>query len=727
MIIPESKKDIVSAARKKIDEVENQYKRGIITTGERYNKVIDIWTGATDQIAKAVFTKLETNEGKPDVNPVYLMMDSGARGNKQQVRQLCGTRGLMAKPSGEIIERPILSSFREGLSVLEYFISTHGARKGLADTALKTADAGYLTRKLCDVAMDCIISEEDNGSRDGIWKKAIYEGDDEIVSLRERLVGRCICDDIANPLNPSEILVAAGELITEETARRIEDAGIERVKVMSPLTCNSEYGIDAKSYGINPATNKIAKVGDAVGIIAAQSIGEPGTQLTMRTFHIGGIASQVFKNPELRSRFDGIIRYKGLREVEASEGARIVLNKTGTAAIFDEEDRELETFNVIIGSVLTIPEGAKIKKGDIIARWDPYNIPVLSEKKGHIGFRDMIPGVTVKRELDESTGRIATVVIEHKEDLNPQVEVKDESGKIVATYAIPTGAQVVVNEGDTITAGALLAKTPRQMSKTKDITGGLPRVAELFEARRPKEAAEMARIDGIVSMAGSIRGKKRLVVTNEESQQEEEHLIPHGKQIIVQPGDVVHKGQLITEGAPDPHEILEILGPAELYNFLINQVQEVYRLQGVTINDKHIEVIVRQMLRKVRITDPGDTEWFWGEQVDRGSFIRENRRITEAGGKPGEGEPILLGITKASLETESFISAASFQETTRVLTDASTLGKVDNLKGFKENVIMGHLIPAGTGLPIYKKLRITLPFGAEIPEGDAVPAADEAS
>jgi DNA-directed RNA polymerase subunit beta' len=727
MIIPESKKDIVAAARKKIDEVESQYKRGIITTGERYNKIIDIWTGATDQIAKAVFTKLETNEGKPEVNPVFLMMDSGARGNKQQVRQLCGTRGLMAKPSGEIIERPILSSFREGLSVLEYFISTHGARKGLADTALKTADAGYLTRKLCDVAMDCTISEEDCGSRDGVWKKAIYEGDDEIVSLRERLVGRCTCDDIANPLDPNEILVASGELITEEMARRIEDSGIEKVKVMSPLTSTCESGIDAKSYGINPASNKIAKVGDSVGIIAAQSIGEPGTQLTMRTFHIGGIASQVFKNPELRARYDGVIRYKGLREVEATEGARIVLNKTGTASIFDEEDREIETFNVIIGSVLTIPEGAKIKKGDIIARWDPYNIPVLSEKKGRIAFRDMIPGVTVKRELDESTGRIATVVIEHKEDLNPQVEVKDESGKVVATYSIPTGAQVVVAEDDTITAGALLAKTPRQMSKTKDITGGLPRVAELFEARRPKEAAEMARIDGIVSMAGSIRGKKRLVVTNEDAGQEEEHLIPHGKQIIVQPGDVVHKGQLITEGAPDPHEILEILGPAELYNFLINQVQEVYRLQGVTINDKHIEVIIRQMLRKVRISDPGDTEWFWGEQIDRGSFIRENKRIAEAGGKPAEGEPILLGITKASLETESFISAASFQETTRVLTDASTLGKVDGLKGFKENVIMGHLIPAGTGLPIYKKLRISLPFGGEIPEGEPVAPVDEAS
>ncbi len=720
MIIPENKKGIVAAARKKIDEVENQYNRGIITPGERYNKIIDIWTSATDQIAKSVFSKLEINDGRDEVNPVYLMMESGARGNKQQVRQLCGTRGLMAKPSGEIIERPILSSFREGLSVLEYFISTHGARKGLADTALKTADAGYLTRKLCDVAMDVIISEEDCGARDGIWKKAIFEGDNEIVSLRERIVGRCSSDDIFDPLNPTELLVGSGELITEENAARIDDSSIERVRVMSPLTSISELGVDAKSYGINPATNKMAKVGDAVGIIAAQSIGEPGTQLTMRTFHIGGIASQVFRNPEIRAGKDGIIRYKSIRSVDvgtaAAANARIVLNKAGVVSIHDENEREVETYNIIIGSVLTIPEGAEVKKGDIIARWDPYNIPVLSEREGKVSFRDMIPGVTVKRKLDESTGRIATVVIEHKEDLNPQVEIRDAAGKPLAAYAIPTGAQVVVNEGDTIAPGALLAKTPRQASKTKDITGGLPRVAELFEARRPKEAAEMARIDGVVSMQGSVRGKKRLVVTNAASGEEEEHLIPHGKQIIVQPDDVVHKGQLLTEGSSDPHEILEILGPAALYDFLISQVQEVYRLQGVTINDKHIETIIRQMLRKIRITDTGDTEWFWGEQVDRQAFMRDNKRITEAGGKPAEGEQILLGITKASLETESFISAASFQETTRVLTDAATLGKVDYLKGFKENVIMGHLIPAGTGLPKYKKLRITLPLGAEIPD-----------
>ena len=722
MIIPEDKKDIVADSRKKIAEVEAQFNKGIITDGERYNKVVDIWTGATDKIAKAVFSKLENNEGKTEVNPVYIMMDSGARGNKQQVRQLCGTRGLMAKPSGEIIERPILSSFREGLTVLEYFISTHGARKGLADTALKTADAGYMTRKLCDVAMDVIIAEDDCGSRDGIWKKAIFEGDDEIVGLRERIVGRCSSDDVYNPLNPSERLVGSGDLITEEIATKIVESSIERVKVMSPLTSISKHGIDARSYGINPATNRVAKIGDSVGIIAAQSIGEPGTQLTMRTFHIGGVASGGFKTPEIRVRSTGIVRYRGLRLVQTADGGNIVLNKTGSIQIFDADDKELETYNIVVGSFLHVGDGETIEKGAVLAQWDPYNVPVLSEKGGTLIFKDMIPGVTVKRELDESSGRIATVVIEHKEDLNPQIEVRDSANRALAAYSIPVGAQIVVNESDVIAPGALLAKTPRQASKTKDITGGLPRVAELFEARRPKDAAEMARIDGIVSFEGTVRGKRKLVVKNDETGQEEEHLIPTGKHIIVQPGDVVHKGQHLTEGSADPHEILEILGPSALYDFLISQVQEVYRLQGVTINDKHIEIIIRQMLRKVRITDPGDSEYFWGEQVDRAAFLSENKRIEEAGGKPAEAEPILLGITKASLETESFISAASFQETTRVLTDASTLGKVDHLKGFKENVIMGHLIPAGTGLPAFKQLRISLPFGEELNVADDAPA-----
>ena len=539
--------------------------------------------------------------------------------------------------------------------------------------------------------------------------------------MRERIIGRCSSDDVYNPINPTELILGSGDLITEEAATKIDDVGIERVKILSPLTSNSPYGIDAKSYGINPATNKVAKTGDSVGIIAAQSIGEPGTQLTMRTFHIGGVASGGFKTPEIRVRNGGIVKYRGLRLVQTADGASIVLNKTGTIQILDAEDRELETYNIVVGSFLHVGDGEKITKGSVLAQWDPYNIPVLSEKGGTLVFKDMIPGVTVKRELDESSGRIATVVIEHKEDLNPQVEVRDAKNHPLASYSIPVGAQIAVNEGDTIAPGALLAKTPRQASKTKDITGGLPRVAELFEARRPKDATEMSRIDGVVSFEGTVRAKRKLVVRNDETAQEEEHLIATGKHIIVQPGDVVHKGQHLTEGSADPHEILEILGPSALYDFLISQVQEVYRLQGVTINDKHIEIIIRQMLRKVRITDPGDSEFFWGEQVDRSSFLVDNKRIENAGGKPAEAEPILLGITKASLETESFISAASFQETTRVLTDASTLGKVDLLKGFKENVIMGHLIPAGTGLPKYKGLKITLPFG------EALPATEESA
>ena len=729
MIIPENKEEIVTRARNQISDVENQYRKGIITQGERYNKIIDMWTTATDEIAASVFDALEHNLGRDEVNPVFLMMDSGARGNRAQVRQLCGTRGLMAKPSGEIIERPILSSFREGLSVLEYFISTHGARKGLADTALKTADAGYLTRKLCDVAMDVIITHTDDDNRDGIWKSAIYDGDDEIVSLRDRVVGRCSSDEIRNPLDPDEILVGSGEFVTESGAARLEDLGVERVKVLSPLTHCRRGSLSAKAYGINPATNKMVEIGAAVGIIAAQSIGEPGTQLTMRTFHIGGIASGAATSSEIQVRNKGIVRYRGLRLVTTGEGINVVVNKTGVILILDDADKELENYNIPAGAVLLKKDGESIKAGEILTQWDPHNVPILSEKGGVIGFRDMIPGVTVKRELDPGTGRIATVVIEHKEDLNPIIGIyaapgvasgkragqAPKQGKLAATYSIPTGAQIQVNDGDIIPPGALLAKTSRQASKTQDITGGLPRVAELFEARRPKDAAEMAKIDGIVSMGGTVRAKKKLIVTNEDSGVEEEHLIPHGKHIIVQPGDRLYKGQHLTEGGADPHEILEILGPNAVQEYLLSEIQKVYRLQGVAINDKHIELIISQMLRKVRITDPGDSEFFWGEQIDREVFLNSNERIIDAGGKPAEGEPILLGITKASIETESFISAASFQETTRVLTDAATLGKSDRLNGFKENVIMGHLIPAGTGLPTYRRLRINT-LGAELSE-----------
>ncbi len=518
-------------------------------------------------------------------------------------------------------------------------------------------------------------------------------------------------------MNPDEVLIEEAEMVTEAMGNRVEELGIERVKILSPLTCRGINGITARSYGINPATNKTVEMGSSVGIIAAQSIGEPGTQLTMRTFHIGGIASNLSKSNDIQVRNDGFVKFTGLRFVEVGSGVNVVLNKTGSIQILDKNDKELENYAIPVGAVIQLEDGAEIKSGTTLAQWDPHNVPILSEKAGHIVYRDMIPGVTIKKELDESTGRIGVVITEHKEDLNPQLEIQDESGKAIATYAIPTGAQVAVGEGDTITAGTLIAKTPRQASKTMDITGGLPRVAELFEARRPKEATEMAKIDGIVSFGTSVRGKKRLVVSDEESGQEEDHLIAHGKHIIVQVGDRVYKGQHLTEGSADPHEILEILGPTALQEFLLSEIQKVYRMQGVTINDKHIEVIISQMLRKVRISDPGDTEFFWGEQIERKTFMLENERIIEAGGKPAEGEPILLGITKASIETESFISAASFQETTRVLTDASTLGKVDDLTGFKENVIMGHLIPAGTGLPKYRNLKIDT-FGNEFVSDD---------
>lgn len=707
MIIPGEKPEIITNSRKRLQEVENQYRKGVITQGERYNKVLEIWNNASDAIAKAAFAALESNNGRKEMNPVFLMMDSGARGNKSQVRQLCGSRGLMAKPSGETIERPILSSFREGLSVMEYFISTHGARKGLADTALKTADAGYLTRKLCDVAMDVIITSDDDGSRDGVWKKAIYEGDKEIVSLYDRIEGRCSAETIFDPSNPDQVLVKDGELISEEIARQIEDSGIERVKILSPLTTQDPASLSARSYGINPATNKKVEAGTAVGIIAAQSIGEPGTQLTMRTFHIGGVASLKADQNEIRVRSGGRIKYRNVRLISVRDGIKVVTNKNGMMLLLDEDDKELESHPLAVGSFVPFDEGQSVNKGDLVAQWDPHNIPILAEKGGSVGFRDMIFGVTIKRELDKATGRNAILVIEHKEDLNPQVEVRDDSGKVVATYPIPTGAQVVINEGDTINPGSVLAKRPRISSKSMDITGGLPRVAELVEARRPKEAAEMAKIDGIVSMEGTLRSKKKLVVENAETGQREEHLIAHGKHIIVQPGDQVHKGQALTEGAADPHEILEILGPQAVQDYILVEIQKVYRSQGVAINDKHIEIIIAQMLRKVRIVDPGDSDFFWGEQVDRNTFMVENGRLLEMGGKPADGEPILLGITKASIETESFISAASFQETTRVLTDASTLGKVDDLRGFKENVIMGNLIPAGTGLPTYRKLKIT--------------------
>ena len=705
MIIPEEKPAVIEKARGSVSQVEKQYRMGAITDGERYNKIVDIWTQATEEISSAMYRTLEHNEGRKDFNPVYLMVDSGARGNRNQVRQLAGMRGLMAKPSGEIIERPITASFREGLSVLEYFISTHGARKGLADTALKTADSGYMTRKLCDVAMDIIVREQDCGTERGIWVKAIMEGDDEIVRLRDRIYGRVSCDDIVDPVSKKKV-VAAGEMISEKAAAAIEDLGQERVKIRSALTCETKRGVCISCYGLNLATNQEAKLGEAVGIIAAQSIGEPGTQLTMRTFHIGGTASQVFKQPQIKAKNDGTVQYTDLKTVKALEGHDIVLNKNGFISVHAADGRELERYPVVIGSMISVPEGGKVKKGQSFVQWDPYNISILTEKAGRVEFKDILEGVTMKKEVDETTKSVGTVIIEHKEDLHPQIAIVDSAGAVVAAYSIPAGAHIEVKDGEKVQAGQRMAKTPRKVTKTKDITGGLPRVAELFEARRPKDAAEIAKIDGVVDLQGNVRGKKKLIIKDPETNTEEEHLIPLSKHLIVYKGDTVKKGQQLTEGPVVPHEILEVCGPQELQEYLVNEVQEVYRLQGVEINDKHIEIIVRQMLRKVKITEPGDTQFLWGEQIEKTTFEEANRVIEQKGGKPAEATPVLLGITKASLETESFISAASFQDTTRILTDASTLGKVDKLLGFKENVIMGHLIPAGTGFSAYRKIKL---------------------
>jgi DNA-directed RNA polymerase subunit beta' len=706
MIIPEEKDHEIDSAQKQIKEVEKQHRKGIITSGERYNKIVDIWTHATDQISNVMFKTLEKNQGKKEFNPVYLMVDSGARGNRQQVRQLAGVRGLMAKPSGDIIEKPILANFREGLTVLEYFISTHGARKGLADTALKTADSGYMTRKLVDVAQDVIIREDDCGTTNGIWVQAIYEGEDEVVKLADRINGRFSCDDIANPANPKELLVRANEEIDEVKAKAIDAAGVEKVKIRSVLTCESKHGVCKCCYGRNLATGALVKLGEATGIIAAQSIGEPGTQLTMRTFHIGGTAAVQFKVPQIKAKYEGTIRYNDLRLVQLEDGSNIVLNKNGSVSILADDGRELENHTVVIGAVISVPDGGKVKKGETFVQWDPYNVPILSEKAGKVKFHDIIEGVTMKQEVDETTGQEAMVIIEHKEDLHPQIIISDDKGEPAANYPIPSGAHIVVNEDDKIVAGTLMARTPRKTSKTKDITGGLPRVAELFEARRPKDASEISKIDGIVDFGASVRGKRCIVIKDPQTGVEEEHLIAIGKHVIVFKGDYVKKGQQLTEGPIDPHEILDICGPQELQEHLVNEVQEVYRLQGVTINDKHIEIIVRQMLRKVRITEPGDTTFLWGEQIDKLEFEGENERVEKMGGKPAEASPVLLGITKASLETESFLSAASFQDTTRVLTEAATRSRVDSLRGFKENVIMGHIIPAGTGFDHHRKVRL---------------------
>ena len=724
MVVPEEKPAIIADAYAQVDKVTKQYRNGVITDGERYQKVVDIWTHATDTIASALYRKIEFNDGKPGASPLFMMVDSGARGNKSQIKQLSGMRGLMAKPSGEIIERPITSNFREGLSVLEYFISTHGARKGLADTALKTADSGYMTRKLVDVAQDVIVTVHDCGTASGIIVAPIYDGDEEAASLATRIYGRTSCEQVKDPVT-GEIALDFDQLVDEKAAKAVERIGYEKLKIRSVLTCEAKRGCCAKCYGLNLATGKPVKIGEAVGIIAAQSIGEPGTQLTMRTFHVGGVAAATFKQPIIKAKNNGRVVYKDLRVVESAEGNWVVLNKNGSISIRDKDGLELESQLIVIGSVIEIKDGDDVKKGDTVATWDPYNVPILTEKPGKVEFRDMISGITVTNETDKETGKKVMVVTEHKEDLHPQVVLVDPKTKEVkASYSIPVGAHLSVKEGEVVTGGTQLAKTPRKVARTKDITGGLPRVAELFEARKPKDACVIAKIDGEVSFGGTVRGKKKVIVSDSASGEQVEHLVPMGRHIIVTDGDTVKRGDQITEGPVSPEDLLEACGAQELQEHLVNEVQSVYRVQGVEINDKHIEIIIRQMLRKVKITEPGDADQLlWGDQIDRSAFNRINDEIVASGGKPAEAEPVLLGITKASLETDSFISAASFQDTTRVLTEAATLGKVDYLTGFKENVIMGHLIPAGSGFDCHREADIE--FTVEEPEPIFIPKEPE--
>jgi len=721
MLVPASKPKIIDKAKEDVAKIITQYNEGLITDGERYNKIVDIWTKVTDHVASDMMDTIKTDivtypdgrtEEIPSFNPIFMMADSGARGSAQQIRQLAGIRGLMAKPSGEIIETPIESNFREGLDVLEYFISTHGARKGLADTALKTANSGYLTRRLVDVAHDVVITEEDCGTLDGIEMEALVEGGEIIQTLGERILGRVALDDVRDPYT-GEILVQANTMIDESHVDKIEDVGLEHVVIRSALTCRSKHGICAKCYGKDLARGRMVNIGEAVGIIAAQSIGEPGTQLTMRTFHIGGTAT-VVEQSSIKFNHTGVVRYKNLKTVRGRDNELVVMNRNGMVTLEDENGREREAYSIVYGARIKVEDGAQVKPGDLLAEWDPYTIPILTDVPGKVRFSDLVEEITVQEHIDEVTGLSRSVIIEPKNpELRPRIQIVDDGGKVVkipdsknlARYSLPVGANLFVKEGDQVYAGDVLVKIPRETTKTKDITGGLPRVVELFEARRPKEAATVTEIDGEVSYGKDSKGKRKVIITPEVGQAKE-YMIPKTKHISVHEGDFVRAGEPLMDGAVDPHDILRISGEKDLARYLVDEVQEVYRLQGVRINDKHIEVIVRQMLKRVRIKDAGDTANLEGEYVDKYLFSEENERVVSAGGRPAVAEPSLLGITKASLNTESFISAASFQETTRVLTEASVEGKVDHLVGLKENVIMGRLIPAGTGFPVYNRVDI---------------------
>ena len=723
MVIPEGKPVIIDKATEDVKEIQTQYAEGLITDGERYNKVIDIWAKANEEIGKEMLDNLSRQvlvspEGievkTSSFNAIHMMADSGSRGSAAQIRQLAGMRGLMAKPSGEIIETPITANFREGLTVLQYFISTHGARKGLADTALKTANSGYLTRRLVDVAQDAIITERDCGTLDGLLVSALTEGGEIIEHIGDRILGRVALDDILDPVT-GEVLVPSNADIDETLVKRIEDAGLEKVKIRSVLTCQSRRGICAMCYGRDLARGHLVNMGEAVGVIAAQSIGEPGTQLTMRTFHIGGTASRRAEQTSLEVRNEGKVKFININSVINAEGHHIVMNRNGEVAIVDETGRERERYGIVYGAKIKVGPDKPVKPGETLAEWDPYTMPILTEVAGKVKFGDILEGITMEEQLDDVTGLSRKVIIESRDpDKRPRITLKDESGKTVkigeslmGRYFLPVGANISVQDDTVVNAGDVIAKIPRETTKTKDITGGLPRVAELFEARKPKDYAVIAEIDGVVTFGKDAKGKRKVIITPELGEPKE-YLIPKGKHISVHENDHVRAGEALMDGSSNPHDILRVLGQKELAKYLVDEVQEVYRLQGVKINDKHIETIVRQMLRRVRIKDVGDTNLLIDDQLERYIFEDENERVLSRGGKPAIAEPLLLGITKASLSTESFISAASFQETTKVLTQASIEGKIDNLRGLKENVIMGRLIPAGTGLSRYRNLKLVV-------------------
>ena len=726
MVTPRRKSVIIEEAESEVKKIESQYSDGLITDGEKYNKVIDIWTKATELISSEMMDEMAVEElTAPDgrrkkcdsFNPIFMMSDSGARGSKDQMRQLAGIRGLMAKPSGEIIETPITANFREGLTVLQYFISTHGARKGLADTALKTANSGYLTRRLIDVSQDACITEEDCGTMDGIWAESLTEGGEVIQTVSERILGRTASEDISDPIT-GELLLKYGEEIDGSATQKIGRSWIEKVKIRSVLTCKAVRGVCKKCYGRDLAHGREIDIGEPIGIVAAQSIGEPGTQLTMRTFHIGGTVSRKVEQSTIQARNSGKVKFYNLKTVINDKGDHVVMNRNGDIGVVDASGKELERYPVIYGAIIKVDDGKEINPGELFVEWDPFTIPILTEASGRLKFGDIDEGRTMQDRLDPVTGKSSKVIVASGDpDVRPRISIKGSSSKTiqlsgysagaVARYFLPTGAIIMVSEGDDVHAGDVLAKIPRETTKTKDITGGLPRIAELFEVRKPKDQTLLTEIDGTVSFGKYVSGKRRVIITPEIGKPVE-YVVPRGRHVSVFDGDYVRAGEALMEGSANPHDILKIKGPKELSKYLVDEVQKVYRLQGVKINDKHIEVIVRQMLRRVLVKEVGDSDFILGEEVERWRFEEKNQEIVASGGKPAVGEPLLLGVTKASINTDSFISAASFQETTKVLADAAVESKTDYLRGLKENVIMGRLIPAGTGLNMHRRLDIEM-------------------